>query len=214
METRVLSFFAVSIGLFASLPAIADTVTFDFLALHPVTGDMGVSSFGFTSGGRTLTASGYYTPSNAAQHLYIKNGGTGESGLGLIADSADHEVEAIDFIQLDLSSLIAAGYTNFTITLGSLQSGEGGKITFSGTGGTLTGGIGGTTLTGGALIQTWAFTDTSYSFVDITGTGVSGGDVILASVTATSVPDESRTAIMLVPALLALALFRARRRCR
>ena len=84
-------------------------------------------------------------------------------------------------------------------------------MTFSGTSGTLTGGLGGTTLTGGALIQTWAFSDTGYGFVDITGTGISGGDVILASVTATSVPEESRTAIMLIPALLALALFRSRR---
>ncbi len=164
----------------------------------------------FSSGGQSLVASGFWT-SGPTQDLDVKNGGAGESGLGLAtADSADHEIEANDFVQLDLMTLLSAGYHSFTVTLGSLQSGESGKIAFGASAGTLTGGTLIKTLTGGAVTQSWTFTDASTRYVDVVGGGIEGGDTILASVTASSVPDGASTALMLGGALLGLAALRRR----
>ena len=188
--------------------AQADTVTYDFLALHPVTGDMGAGAMNFTPiGSPTLTASGFYL-SGSAQDLYIKNGGVGESGLGLVADPADHEIESTDFVQLDLNNLLLAGFTNFTITLGSLQTGEGGTIDLTNTAGTMTGATFGQTLLGGAVTQSWSFTDTNKRYVDITGAGIAGGDVIIESLT--TVPDGGMTVALLGGALIGLVAFRRR----
>ena len=90
----------------------------------------------FTEQGYTITARGYDDSDTdgigTATNLYFKNrppdGGANESGLGL-ANSPHHEVNGsangtLNFIQLDLSSIISQGATGFQIAVTSLQEGE------------------------------------------------------------------------------------------
>lgn len=56
-------------------------------------------------------------------NLYVKQGGTTETGLGL-AGTDDNEINAYQAIGLDMSDLLAKGIDSGTVWLGSLQSGE------------------------------------------------------------------------------------------
>ena len=63
--------------------------------------------------------------------LFGKNDGIAEQGIGLTGDpSGQHEIYAVavgvpqDYIQLDLSSLIAAGFTSFQFQMGSTTCAE------------------------------------------------------------------------------------------
>ena len=225
MKNNLIRSFVLGSGLLLGMTSgFANTVTFDFTTKWATGTTLG-SVVTFSSAGQTLTTSGFWVPStthpavagvDATQQLYGKHSGTNENGLGLaIADPADHEIESTDFVQLDLNALMLAGYKNFTITLGSLQNGEGGKIVLTNSAGTMTAATLGTTLLGtsssSSLTQSWAFTDTTKRYVDITGTGVTGGDVILATVTATTVPDGGSTAILLGAGVLCFGFFQRRR---
>ena len=90
----------------------------------------------FTEQGFTLTARGYDDSDRngigTATNLYFKNrppeGGAGESGLGL-ANSPHNEINGsasgtLNFIQLDLRSIISQGLHSFQIAVTSLQQGE------------------------------------------------------------------------------------------
>ena len=90
----------------------------------------------FTEQGYTITARGYNDADTdgigTATNLYFKNrppdGGANESGLGL-ATSPHNEVNGsadgtLNFIQLDLTSIISQGATGFQIAVTSLQQGE------------------------------------------------------------------------------------------
>lgn len=95
----------------------------------------------FTSGGFQITARGYNDADTngigEATNLYYKNrpidNGATESGLGL-ATSAHNELNAnsnnqpVQFLQLDLRSILTQGATNGAIAVASLQNGEGFKL--------------------------------------------------------------------------------------
>ena len=96
----------------------------------------GSSSVVYTSQGYSITAYGFDNDNGtgSATELYYKNvgpiGGGSESGLGVV-NTPDHELQAgsvasnpFDFIQFNFTSLLQAGATTGSISVGSVQPGE------------------------------------------------------------------------------------------
>jgi len=120
------------LGAFAAASAKATTeVTWD---LNPdgLNAALGGTSHPYTVSGATITAYGYDNaggPPNTPHELFYKNGGVGEFGLG-ITGTTDNELEVngngvpLQYIQLDLSSILGQGFTNGEIEVGSVQTGE------------------------------------------------------------------------------------------
>ncbi len=91
-------------------------------------GPVGSSSYTFSSSGYNITASGYTLgwSSNTPLDLYFKNKGFDETGLGIVGPS-DHELQGngwypLQVIQLDVSSILAQGFTGGKLEMGSVQS--------------------------------------------------------------------------------------------
>lgn len=114
-----------------SARATVTTVTWDLNPI-PSNGAVGSASQVFTSQGFSITANGFdHTgSSNDPSHeLFFKNGGGDETGLGLVG-TAHNELQAgspanpVNYIQLDLHSILAAGFTNGKVEVGSVQAGE------------------------------------------------------------------------------------------
>ena len=81
----------------------------------------------FPIAGVTVSADGWTKSTGAANHaLYQKDQGYGEQGLGFAAEG-EFEIDDTTYIQLNLQNLIAsvAPSTTPTITIGSVQNGEG-----------------------------------------------------------------------------------------
>lgn len=85
-------------------------------------GPLGVAQ-AYTVNGLTITAYGFDNSGSPAA-LYGKNAGGDESGLG-INGAPDSEIGTTNFIQLDLTQVIASGAQNALLTIGSVQAGEG-----------------------------------------------------------------------------------------
>lgn len=125
---------AFGLGLFASSSSWAALVTWD---LNPsnLNQNVGSASHTYTVSGTGLTARGYDNNNGVgvAHNLFYKYesdiGGAVEKGLGLTG-IADAEVYSntngtpANFIQLDLRSILAAGFTGGQVEVGSVQSGE------------------------------------------------------------------------------------------
>jgi hypothetical protein len=75
----------------------------------------------FIDQGDTVIADGFTKPSTPAG-LFIKNEGpgTGQNGLGL-GGQVDFEIDATQFVSLDLSQLAAKGITSGTLSIESVQ---------------------------------------------------------------------------------------------
>jgi hypothetical protein len=92
---------------------------------------VGSSSQGYTVSGYTITAYGYDNNSGTGtlHDLFYKNAGADEIGLGL-TNILHNELQVgaggdpLQFIQLDLTSILAQGFTGGMIEVGSVQSGE------------------------------------------------------------------------------------------
>ena len=131
----------------AVVPARADLV-FDFNSLQ-ATGGRGICTGtncqlngpvqSFTTGGITLGAYSYAgsAPSAASAGTDVSQRfgtGTNEVGLGVFSgtDSTTNgsslEISSSEFLLLDNSAAIKAGYTLSSLSLSSIQSGEGGAI--------------------------------------------------------------------------------------
>lgn len=80
----------------------------------------------FSSGALSVKAYGELNTGRGT-NLYVKQGGAGETGLGLNIDG-DHEIGTTNFINFDLSNLVAHNIFSGTFTLESLQTGEGYKV--------------------------------------------------------------------------------------
>ena len=181
-------------------------------------GDAG-QSHSYTAGGITITAYAFDVSSTVSGlHLYGKNstdnGTASEQGLGLTRDVADHEIDGSDFIQLDLINLVNAGYTQFSVQLGSLQANETGKVSLDTTAGTIGDALGWHSQTGGDIYTTTFTLSATNHYIDITGggndgSGVGTGDVLINSFTVSQhVPDTVPTAMMLGLAMAVLISFR------
>jgi hypothetical protein len=127
------------VGALTACSAWATLVTWQ---LNPsgTNGNVGGNSATFTQpGGYTIVAGGYNNDGanqainpGTAHNLYFKNLGTSERGLG-ITGTTDNELQVsivnnvhtpLQFIQLDLSSILAQGFTGGQISVGSIQTGE------------------------------------------------------------------------------------------
>ena len=117
------------------------------VSMDSVLGNLG-NSHVYSVNGTSLTAYGFNN-NGTPTALYGKNESSTEQGLGIASDS-DYEIDTSTFVQLDVSQLVAAGYTNAQILFTSVQSGESYNIYGSNTLGKL-----GTKLSGpGTLGQT------------------------------------------------------------
>ncbi len=93
--------------------------------------DVASNSQDFTVSGYTITALGYDNNSGigSPHDLHFKNEGGDEVGLGLTGIpnfelQVDSHGNPLQFIQLDLRSILSQGFTNGKIEVGSVQSGE------------------------------------------------------------------------------------------
>ena len=168
----------------------------------------------FSSSGFQITARGYddsdTNGTGTASNLYFKNrplsGGATESGLGL-ATSPHNELNGsasgpLNFIQLDLRSILSQGFTNGQIAVGSLQNGESFQLFGSDAQGVLGAAITGTF--GGlafddkfVAIPQFGF----YDFISIVGAGA-GSNVLPSRFSADVAPIPEVGALMPVLALL------------
>lgn len=126
----------------------------------------------------SINAYGYDIGSpNTPTDLYGKNGGPNETGLGMASDG-DNEINTSTFISLDISPLfLEECETKPTITIASIQSGEGFYIY----GSNVLGDLGTLLLTVGdsSVSQTVEIPDFgTYKYISITATS---GNVVLYS---------------------------------
>src|SRR5882762_11658755 len=170
---------------------------------------VGSSSQGYTVSGYTITAYGYDNNSGTGtlRDLFYKNAGADEIGLGL-TNILHNELQVgaggdpLQFIQLDLTSILAQGFTGGMIEVGSVQSGELFNLYGSNTLGTL-----------GTKLNSIAFDSSkddvfvavpsfgTYKFISIVA---AAADVLPVAFQATITPVPESTSIIPI-ALLAIA---------
>lgn len=206
MKIRSLLSTSAIVALLGATSAFASSIVFDF-SPGPAEHVLGTSNV-FTSGLYSLTAYGYTNPGNSPTALYQKytSGNPAETGLGIAADAPDHEIPGQFYVQLDVQSLIDAGFTSMTFKLGSLQGGEQAIISGDTTWGSYGDGSLLSTLTGGPVEQ-WVTLGLTTRFFNITGSGTGGADPVLESVTV-NIPDSGSTLILLGASLVGFAALR------
>jgi hypothetical protein len=92
-------------------------------------GAVGSTSHTFTSSGYNITASGYTVGfPNTPLGLYFKTSGADLPGLGIVSTS-DHQLQGngwypTSFIQIDVSSLLSAGFSDGKIQVGNVYNSD------------------------------------------------------------------------------------------
>ena len=160
--------------------------------------DLGPTST-FTSGGFSLTASGFLT-AGGTTNLFAKDLGGTETGLGTVSDpSGQHEIVTTNFVQLTLPTAPPSNFSMVLLT--SVQTGESAQVFFTTTPGTLAGAtLIGTVSNANGSISIPAGDQTG--FIDITA---GAANVLLAGAQiTTSVPDGGSTVALLGVALTAV----------
>ena len=212
------AFFVVCGGFaLATFSAQATLVTWN-LNSGGLNQSVGSSSQGYTVSGYTITAYGYDNNSGTGtlHDLFYKNAGADEIGLGLV-NTLHNELQVgaagdpLQFIQLDLTSILAQGFTNGMIEVGSVQSGELFNLYGSNTLGML-----------GTKLNATAFDTTkddvfvsvpsfgTYKFISIVA---AAADVLPVAFQATITPVPESTSLIPIAVLaIAATAFEARRR--
>ncbi|MGI9114853.1 MAG: hypothetical protein DLM52_11560 [Chthoniobacterales bacterium] len=162
---------------------------------------VGSSSNSYTQSGYTITATGYDNPTTTHE-LFFKNGGVGETGLGLV-NTNDNELQVnngvpANYIQLDLHTLLSAGFTNGKIEVGSVQPNESFSLYGSSTAGTL-----------GAFLGTFGsssndlFVDVpKFGTYDYVSVAAASADVLPVAFEAVSTPVPEMNALLPIVGLL------------
>ncbi|HEY3664176.1 MAG TPA: hypothetical protein VGL24_13565 [Chthoniobacterales bacterium] len=120
----LLSFLCV----FAATSAWATVVTWS-LNPNSTEGAVGTTSQTFTSSGYSITASGYTVGwPNTPLGLYYKTTGADLPGLG-ITSTSDHQLQGngwypTSFIQIDVTSLLAQGFTDGKLQIGNVYNSD------------------------------------------------------------------------------------------
>lgn len=204
--------------IFAASSAWATVVTWN-LNPNGTEGAVGSSSHTFTSSGYSITANGF-TVGNPITPLglYFKNQGPDETGLGIVGP-ADHELQGngtypLQFIQFDVSVILAQGFTNGALEIGSVQAGSNDTFVIWGSStlgdpGQQIGGV----YNSSSDMQFISIADfISYKFISI---GALSGDVLPIAFQATLAPVPEMSALFpiigLVVAVSLTQLLRRRR---
>ena len=188
-------------------------------------GTIGSNTQVFTEQGYQITARGYNNDGGQgfATDLFFKNrppdGGANESGLGLTSSPHNElngsEFGPLNFIQLDLRSILQQGFTNGQIAVTSLQQGESFQLFGSNAEGQL-----GTAISG--LFTGLAFDDKfvaipqfgAFSFISVAGAGA-GSNVLPSRFSAEITPiPEVGTVMPIVGLLVAIGATHILRRRR
>jgi hypothetical protein len=177
--------------------AQADTSLWNF---SDPAGTLG-TSHDFSVDGISVTATAHSIDEGEAADLFGKQAGGDEDGLG-IASRSDREINGQAFIQLDVTNLLNAGFTDGRLTIDSVEKGESFKIFGSNKKGDL-----------GTLLMTGHLDDTAFAipdfgqfkFISVTA---GNGDVLVKSFEASeaSVTSGDNTPGTAVPEPGSLAL--------
>ncbi|HYR22368.1 MAG TPA: hypothetical protein VEP30_05535 [Chthoniobacterales bacterium] len=180
---------------------------------------VGSSSQSYTVSGYSITASGYDNNGGVGtlHDLFFKNDGGDEIGLGLV-NTLHNELQVgsngpLNFIQLDLTSILAAGFTNGQIQVGSLQTNESFSLFGSNTLGSLGVQLNGSPYGSAFDLQFVSIPNFgTYKFISIVASAL---DCLPVAFQATIVPVPEATSLMPVICLViaATALEARRRRC-
>lgn len=137
MRLRLASIVFVRVAALLVAPALASaaTVVFDFSDCTEISGPPGFlcpntdstkTTVTYTRSGLSITANGYRTAGGGAD-LFVKQAGTGETGLGISAD-VNHEINPNYVVDLNMTGLTNHGITSGQLKLESVQSGESYKV--------------------------------------------------------------------------------------
>jgi hypothetical protein len=137
------------------------------------------TSVAFMVNGVALNVNGYKNDGTPTA-LWTKNDSVTESGIGIASD-VDHEINSSTFIQLDVTQLVATGFTNAQITLNSVQAGETYRIFGSNSPGML-----GATLLGPSATANTLFAMPGYGTYKYIGIQAASGNIILAALAFTA----------------------------
>ena len=213
------AFLAACLALFSNASAHATLVAW---SLNPdnLNQDLNTNTAAFTVAGYTITARGYdnWDGNGHARDLHYKWEGADEFGLGL-RGTPNNELQVngsgmpLNFIQLDLRSILLQGFTGGQIEVGSVQSGESFDLYGSNTLGQL-----GTKINGAAYGHTY-----DLQFVSVPNFGSYGflsvvahsGDLLPVAFQANIVPIPEMGSLIPAACLaIVVTAFEARRRKR
>jgi hypothetical protein len=174
-------------------------------------GNVGSSSLDLTQSGFTITARGYDNVAgpDTLHSLFFKSapdsGGGSERGLGLVG-TLDNELQTSggvpsNYIQLDLRSILGQGFTNFQVSVGSIQSGESFLLFGSNTQGQLGAQLGSAF---GSTFDDQFVSVANYQFISI---AAGAFDVLPVAFRATITPVPEMSALFPVVGLIAAVSF-------
>lgn len=211
MKTNRLLRTVCCIAALTATSAWATVVTWDLNPGH-TNGNVGSSSLTLTQSGASITARGYdnVAGTDTLHQLFFKSaadsGGGTETGLGLVG-TVNNELQTSggtpsNYIQLDLRSILGQGYSNFQISVGSIQSGESFLLFGSNTQGTLGTQLGGAY--GSAFDDQFVSVTNTYQFISIAAGAL---DVLPVAFRATVTPVPEMSALFPVFGLIAAVSF-------
>src|SRR3977135_3307245 len=199
----------------AALTASSAWATIVTWQLNPsnTNGAVGSSSLNLTQSGFTITARGYDNVAggpDTLHQLFFKSGGPigggSEHGLGLVG-TLDNELQTsggvpVNYIQLDLRSILGQGFSNFQISVGSIQPGESFLLFGSNTQGQLGTQLGGAF--GSTFDDQFVSVTNTYQFISIAAGAL---DVLPVAFRATVTPVPEMSALFPVVGLIAAVSF-------